>query len=89
MTKDKGERSVEEEAQPVEIPVVNSGACNDELRAEEPERPRECDGEEIFGAPLLHVLGNIDVDAATIELTLVLDPPSEEYAVSSLTTVYQ
>lgn len=89
MTKDKSECGVEEEAQPVEIPVVNSGACNDELRTEEPERSRECDGEEIFGALLLHVLGNVDVAAATIELTLMLDPPSEEYAVSSFATVYQ
>lgn len=89
LTKDKGEGCVEEKAQPVEIPVVNSSAYYDELGAEEPEWPRKCDGEKIFGALLLHAIRDIDVTAAAIELAFMLNSPGEKYAVSGLTTVYQ
>lgn len=89
LTKDKGECSVEEEAQPVEIPIVNGGADYDELGAEEPERPSKRDSKEIFDAPLLHVFRDVDVALAVVTLAFMLDSPGKKYAVSGLAAVYQ
>jgi hypothetical protein len=89
LTKNKDECRIEKEAQPIEIPIIQSSAYNDEFRSKEPEGPRECYSEHISNAPLFHVLRDIYAFPTAVQLAFLFNSPGEDDAVAGLSTVYQ
>lgn len=83
LAEDESEGGVEEEAQAVEVAVVQGGEHDDGFGGQESERSCERDGEEVLHAPLLEMLGDVDV-AGVVELAGLLCAAGKEDAVARL-----